>query len=453
MRRYLHIVLVCITVLAAFSAWTRADAKTIVAITNVDALYDAVNNPANANAELRIARGSYLLSEQRSLSDGSLVARPNDGRLVLQQGMDLVGENQYLLVTGRPQARDVRGETFADPATETILDGSDLKGGEGSPFGSPAIIVAGVGNTIRGLTVRSNSAAAAAILVDQPEAAGMTLTVTDCILEGGRDGGARGVLIVHDFADGMATTVTLARNVIRHHRKALGFGVQVLRIGTSSDSFLINVDHNLIYDNEAGAFFPNLGDSRDTATVVNSFGNIYRNNRYGFFIIGGRDFPLGAGSMRNQVFVDSSDDAFVSNHDGVGVGSGGGIQAIAALRNKGDSTETSENLVHLNLMGTQFINDGGPQNGVLQTLDQRTLPRNDLEIYGALSFASGQSAGVNNRVEVLMTGLDGDPAGRESVFVYAVGSDVPEATNQIVWVGGLDALPQNNPLVPIVVRP
>ena len=367
--------------------------------------------------------------------------------------MKLVGQNQYLLEAGRPQARDVSGESFADPATETILDGSDLKDGEGSPFGSPAIILAGVGNTIRGLTVRSNSAAAAAIIVDQPEAAGTTLTVTECILEGGRDGGLRGVLIVHDFADGMVTNVTLARNVIRHHRKDLGFGVQVLRIGTSGDLFLINADHNVVYDNEAGVFFPNLGDSRETATVVNSFGNVYRNNRYGFFIIGGRDFPLGAGSVRNQVFVDSSDDAFVSNHDSVGAGSGGGIQAIAALRNDGDATETSENRVYLNLTGTQFINVMSPQNGVLKTLDKRTLPRNDLEIYGALSFASGQSAGVNNRVEVLMTDLDGDPAGGESVFVYAVGSDVPEPTNQIVWVGGLDALPLNNPLVPIVVRP
>src|SRR6186713_2785014 len=89
----------------------RAD-RAVITVGDVDTLYEAVNDPGNAGAVVHVRQGLYVL-------DATV---PPFGRLVLQPGMDLVGENQYLFVDGRPAPRDAAGETFADPPSETILD-------------------------------------------------------------------------------------------------------------------------------------------------------------------------------------------------------------------------------------------------------------------------------------------------------------------------------------------
>src|SRR5262245_16518342 len=89
--RSLHFVIFAGLVLAAP---TRAGAQGVITVKDVEALYDAVNDPAHAGAEVRVAGGrKYRLTFQKRVANGSTVTRPNEGRLVLQPGMSLVGDN------------------------------------------------------------------------------------------------------------------------------------------------------------------------------------------------------------------------------------------------------------------------------------------------------------------------------------------------------------------------
>src|SRR5438128_12482109 len=59
----------------------------VVNVTNVEKLYAAVNNSSNAGNQIVIAPGVYMLS----VTDPNGAARPNSGRLELQENMSLRG--------------------------------------------------------------------------------------------------------------------------------------------------------------------------------------------------------------------------------------------------------------------------------------------------------------------------------------------------------------------------
>ena len=62
-------------------------AATVLNIADVEQLYAAVNDPANEGAGIILAPGTYVLSTLNAAG----VARPNGGRLELQQNMSLYG--------------------------------------------------------------------------------------------------------------------------------------------------------------------------------------------------------------------------------------------------------------------------------------------------------------------------------------------------------------------------
>src|SRR5687768_15807883 len=64
-----------------------ASAATAVHVADVDELYAAVNDPANAGTLILLAPGTYVLSA----TDASGVVRPNGGRVELQQDMSIAG--------------------------------------------------------------------------------------------------------------------------------------------------------------------------------------------------------------------------------------------------------------------------------------------------------------------------------------------------------------------------
>jgi hypothetical protein len=75
---------------------------------SVEGLYTAVNNAANAGAIVVLASGTYTLTAK----DPSKQPRPNDGRLVLQSGIALVGQNRYV---------DFHGDGVWDRVTTTMM--------------------------------------------------------------------------------------------------------------------------------------------------------------------------------------------------------------------------------------------------------------------------------------------------------------------------------------------
>jgi hypothetical protein len=407
-----------------------------VMVDDVDELYQAVNDPRNANTVVQVRRGVYALA--------ATPARPNDGRLVLQPGMELAGENRYRFVDGRPAPRDAGGEVFADPASETVLDGSALTGGSAGPAGTPGIIVAGADNTVRNLTVRTSVTAVAGI-----EVPGSVVAIRECILEAGGEGGRRGIQIHHaDAASvGSSSATTVERNVVRHHLADFGFGIQTVRAETRDDLMLVTLNGNVVYDNALGLFVPNVISS-DGTTVVFSWNNEYRHNFVGVLVIGSRDLGVGlGGGDGNRVAVTSLGDSITGNVDLPEFGGGVGVLAVAGLGDGDDAGAASnDNLVALSFAGTRFVAPSGIQNGASDGSF-----RQDIQVFGALAWPD--SLGSNNVLQLLLVGLGASPIPGEAVNVFALDGDPPGRNNRVEWVGGVDALPALNPLIPILVSP
>src|SRR5215468_4450780 len=140
-----------------------AQEQLVINVSNLEGLYAAVNNPANAGAIVVLASGTYTLTAK----DANNQSRPNGGRLVLQSGMVLVGQNSYVDFDrdgvwdprddnhdGIPDTDPVRGLIFADPATETIIDAVNISG---VPGAIPGAVLVGLDNRVEKLTVRNTS--------------------------------------------------------------------------------------------------------------------------------------------------------------------------------------------------------------------------------------------------------------------------------------------------------
>ena len=79
-----------ITALACTSIGSAiAQGHSVINVSNIEGLYQAVNNPANSEAVVVLASGTYTLTTK----DANGQSRSNGGRLVLQSGMALVGQN------------------------------------------------------------------------------------------------------------------------------------------------------------------------------------------------------------------------------------------------------------------------------------------------------------------------------------------------------------------------
>src|SRR5262245_61624257 len=97
-----------------------------IVVSNVEQLYAAINNPANADAEIHLQPGNYVLTTKNSQGGN----RPHGGTLRLQPGMCLVGSEQrvHLNPNGLPDPiSPATPNVFAVPGTETNIDGGQLE--------------------------------------------------------------------------------------------------------------------------------------------------------------------------------------------------------------------------------------------------------------------------------------------------------------------------------------
>ena len=133
MKRSVFVWSVVSSIIASLALTVSAVAQNpvVLNVSNVEGLYAAVNNPVNAGAIVVLASGTYTLTAK----DAKNQPRPNGGRLVLQSGMALVGQNTYVDFDGDgvwdprddnhdgfPDTDTVRGLIFAEPASEAIID-------------------------------------------------------------------------------------------------------------------------------------------------------------------------------------------------------------------------------------------------------------------------------------------------------------------------------------------
>jgi hypothetical protein len=356
---------------------------------NAELLYSTVNNPANVNAVVVLASGTYILTA----IDADNHPRPNGGNLILQPGMSLVGQNRYIDFNrdgiwdprddnhdGVADTDPVRGSVFADPDSETIIDGINLSGTIGA-------IRAGFDNRVEKLTVRNTKGLLAAIDVNlMPASGGTSAEIRDCLLEDGQ----RGIRLPTVRQDGFHGSAILERNILRRHVGNFGFGVQIVHIGPSENSsWDVILRNNLIYGNRVGLFAPGEGSANVQSHIV-SMGNIYQQNDVGIVIVPGRDnFQTSPeGGNGNYIHFSSLEDRIIGNSGTTMFGLGGGIVAVAGLIADARADLSSNDELDLQFIGTVWL---GNYQGTL---------RRDLQVYGSLT--PGSVPGTNDRARVVI---------------------------------------------------
>jgi hypothetical protein len=403
-------------------------------VSNVEGLYAAVNNPANAGAIVVLASGTYTLTAK----DANNQPRPNGGRLVLQSGMALIGQNSYVDFDndgiwdsrddnndGIPDTDPVRGLIFADPASETIINGVNLSGAGAIP----GAVRVGLDNRVEKLTVRNTNNINAGIDVNVvPAIGGMRAEIRDCLVEDGR----RGIRLFMGggSGSGIESSAVLERNILRRNTGTFGFGVQIAIQGASNSSWDVIVRNNLLYANRWGLFVGGEGSTNVNSHVL-SIRNLYRQNELGLNIDAGRDaFPTLPGSNGCSIHFTSVDDGIFNNVGTSAVaGLGGGVVAIAGLITNPGAPLSSNNSLDLQFLGTRW-------HGNLQGTSRR-----DLQVYGSL--AVGGLAGTNDTARVLIRHGTSDGAAGAFQFIDSQPGD-PTSTDNVTIIGSNVAFNHTN---------
>jgi hypothetical protein len=307
----------CLMIGSAVSAQQAQALRPVIHVHTVKELYAAVNNPANHDATVRLAPGTYALSTL--YPQGAI--RPNRGSLRMPPGMSLVGSEKRVDTNGDgvpDPVSDATPDDFTVPGTETIIDGSalDLPVLEradctGAIFSAPnPVIHVGVRNLISHLTIFPGSHVAIGEPTNDPvdPSGNLSMRVTYSVLEG-----------LMTFAN--------CECAARHARSMLTFSHNVVRGGSL---FLINfltgdasndasdgpaiwamLTSNLFYNNPGRALQASGSEHGTDGGSVTIYmnGNVFRNNGENFMGHGGasRD-PVPA--VGNRLTIRSEFDTF-----------------------------------------------------------------------------------------------------------------------------------------------
>jgi hypothetical protein len=424
---------VCPLIVAlALTASAVAQAQPVLDVSNLEGLYAAVNNPANAGAIVVMASGTYTLTAK----DLNNQPRPNGGRLVLQSGMALVGQNKYVDFDGDgvwdprddnhdgiPDTDPVRGFIFADPASETIIDGVNVSG---SPNAIPGAVRVGLDNRVERLTVRNTNNINAGIDVNVvPAIGGLRAEIRDCLVEDGR----RGIRLLFSRS-GIDSSAVLERNILRRNTGTFGFGVQIAIQGPSNSSWDFIVRNNLLYSNRWGLFVGGEGTTNVNSRVL-SMRNLYRQNELGLNINAGRDaFPTLPAANGSSIHFTSVDDGIFDNVGQSAVSrQGGGVLAIGGLTTDARAGLSSNDALDLQFLGTHWL-------GNFQGTSRR-----DLQVYGSL--AVGGLPGTNDTVRVLIRHGTSDGTAGAFQFIDSQPGD-PTSTNNVIIIGSNVAFTHTN---------
>ena len=343
-----------------------ASAGTVVHVADVEQLYAAVNDPANAGTTILLAPGTYVLSAK----DASGGVRPNGGRVELQQDMSISG--------------------VADDRAAVVIDAASLPASSfPMPFGRTGVIRTGRGsNAVEWLTIAGNPRAAAAIETDL----GSTLDAWVRVAHVVAGNSARGV-DVRNVGAAMAGRRLHAEITDGEFFR----GVQGIRVanfvGAHGGQITVVMSGNRAYENVLGCILEN--NRSNFATIhVRSNGDRFYDNGYGCQIGGGLASRAVANS--NSTILEAHGTAFINNtrtefFNNTGQDFGTGFAGVLVVG--GDvlsSTATaSHNTVVVRLWGCKV------------TGNQRV----DFEAWGARSSDPSRVAGVDNHAIIELHGV------------------------------------------------
>ena len=300
----------------------------VVNAANVEQLYVAVNDPGNAGATVLLAAGRYVLS----VNDAAGVARPNGGRVELQQDMWLSG---------------VDNDRTAVTIDATALTVASFK----MSFGRTGVIRIGRGNNaVEWLTIAGNPLAAASIETDLGSSADAWSRVAHVTAGNSSRGvdvrnvgpanvgrrlqaeieddaffrGAEGIRVAN-FVDATGGRISVVMHGNRAYENILGCILENNR----SDSTAIHVvssgdrfEDNGLGCDIGGALSLSSGAANSDSTIFEAQGTDFTNNtRTTFFnttgpvfteyggvrVIGGNAAPPSASTSRNSVIVRLTD--------------------------------------------------------------------------------------------------------------------------------------------------
>jgi len=352
---------------AALAALPAAPARSVIEVSNVEQLYDAVNEPANAGATIVLAPGQYVLT--RLKPGGS--TRPNDGRLELQTDMSMSG------VTGHPE--------------DVVIDSSDLVNGPsfalGNGLGNGGTIRIGRGrNNVEWLTVVGGSASAAGVQTDLVGAPAV-LRVAHVVSRGS----VRGIDVrnLGPAGIGRSVVIDLDDNEVFENTAMNGQGFRFVNSSADGASIVASLHNNRSHDNNQGFLVSNERSSH-ASIVIDSHDDRFEDNMIGGVIFGGLANAAGTFSGSTVTFT---------MHAGLFAGSHGtvpphnltaGLNVIGGAYTTplGLANSESSNAVRASIWGTKFD-------------DNAAL---DVEAWGAKSLTA-ELAGSANVVTVDLHGV------------------------------------------------
>ena len=360
---------VLVFVAATVTSFT-ASAETVVHVTDVTQLYAAVNDPSNEGAAVIVAPGTYILTE----TDAANVARPNGGRLELQQDMSLYG-------------------AFGHRAA-VVIDAAGLPSSSFT-FGLPAgqrtgVIRAGRGrNTIAWLTVLGKPEAAAGIETDLPGTSRTRIRVAHVV----SDGSSRGIDVRNaGWANnaGRRIDAEIIDNDLRGPTQVQGFseGIRLANfVGADGGTIVATLGGNRAHGFQLGCIVAN-NRSNDATVWVRSFGDRFSANARACLIAGGLNQAATGTANRNFTVFEAFGSKFVDNTAQIPGIDPGGVRVAGGLATTGVNT-TSDNTVWVWLSGSKV---SGNQVA-------------DFEAFGAIQTAMSGIAGTNNHVTVALSGV------------------------------------------------
>lgn len=345
-------------------AWSAPE----IEVSDVEALYQAVNNPSNTGVTILLEPGLYLLSAK----DPGGAARPNGGRLELQEDMSLAG-------TGLSN-------------TEVVIDAADLPTSSFQGGGPPltgAIRLGKGRNSLEWLTVQNARAGTAGIEVDLIWAGKTTARFANI-----RSTGSPRGLDIRNFGSAAAGHVIEAEirdSEFFNNTLGLAEGIRIGNyLGAHGATVIVTMSGTRSHGNEIGLLLANNRVNGSSITMFSS-GNRFYENGAGTVLLGGVSTNASI-TTGNRITFDAHGTHFVDN------------QAFSALEVGGLTVIGGENV---------FMPNGVVDNAVSVRLWGCKLSNNnvfDIGVFGARSVPDSLGVpGSYNRAFVEIFGAGKKP--------------------------------------------
>jgi hypothetical protein len=385
--------------LIVFGLSRDARAQTIT-VSNVEELYSAVNNPANAGATVAMSSGTYALAA----TNANGVPRPKGGRIELQPDMSLTG---------------VEGDSSA-----VVIDAFNLPAGSfpqtvnGVATGPNAAVRLGLGrNALEWITVRDARFAQANIDTGlQPLDPWTTFVRISHVVS---IGSTRGLNVLNFGAQTSGQTIEaeVVDSQFLDNVLNLSEGIRIGNFqGAHGSTVNVRMSGNVSRGQKQGRLIVNNRANASTVNVVSS-GNYFSDNGGGTIVVGG----LSSNNTRadgNTITVDLRGDRFIGNRRVSEFDRGGLI--VLGSENISDATGgASSNTVRVRVSGGRITDN----------------QESDLIAIGARwAFESTAGLSDNNHVTLEIRGGNDNRSGQPSEFIRDTVPDSPGYGNAITVI-------------------